>query len=65
MVIARIPAETRDAELRTLHAAQQADAAGYEHVRTGYDPAHATYTVNADQPGHQHARQVLDGILGR
>jgi hypothetical protein len=65
MVIARIAADTRDAELRTLHAAHQAETAGYEHVATGYDPAHATYTVNANQPGHQHARQVLDGILGR
>jgi hypothetical protein len=65
MVIARIPDHIPDATLRTIHTAHQAEAAGYEHVQTGYDPAHATYTVTADPPGQAHARHVIDGYLGR
>lgn len=64
-IIARIADHVTDAPLRTLDAAHKAEAAGYEHVQTGYDPAHATYTVTADPPGQQHARNVIDGYLGR
>lgn len=54
--IFRLSDTAHDAVDRTVHAAHQAQAAGYEHVQTGYDPAHQTYTVNADPPGQQPTR---------
>lgn len=52
-VIFRLADDAYDAVDRTVHAAHQAQAAGYEHVQTGYDVQHATYTVTADPPGQQ------------
>lgn len=64
MVVNSYPGTHPDASARAADEAHEYTAGGVPaHVE--YKPLNDTFDVVTDAPGQQHARNVIDGFLGR